>query len=40
MQSDVSHQPSVIDVSNLNSGIYFVKINTVNGNIVKRFVKE
>ena len=29
-----------IDVSNLNSGIYFVKINTANGNIVKSFVKE
>ena len=29
-----------IDVSNLNSGVYFVKINTANGNIVKRFVKE
>ena len=40
MLSAVSHQPSVIDVSNLNSGIYFVKINTTNGNIIKRIIKE
>ena len=36
-----SHQEMIsIDISNLNSGVYFVKINTTNGNIVKRFVKE
>ena len=36
-----SHQEMIsIDISNLNSGVYFVKINTANGNIVKRFVKE
>ena len=29
-----------IDISNLNSGVYFVKINTAEGNIVKRFVKK
>jgi hypothetical protein len=29
-----------IDVSNLNSGVYFVKIKTEEGNITKRFVKE
>ncbi len=29
-----------LDVANLNSGIYFIKINTNNGEIVKRFVKE
>ena len=29
-----------IDVSDLNNGIYFVKINTEEGNIVKRIVKN
>ena len=29
-----------IDVSNLNSGIYFIQIKTEEGNITKRFVKE
>ena len=29
-----------VDVSNLNAGFYFVKINTANGNIVERFVKN
>jgi fibronectin type 3 domain-containing protein len=29
-----------IDVSNLNSGVYFVKIKTEESNITKRFVKE
>ena len=29
-----------INVENLKSGIYFVKINTNEGNITKRFVKE
>jgi hypothetical protein len=38
--SAISHQPSVIDVSNLNSGIYFVKISTEEGDIVKRIVKN
>ena len=38
--SAVSHQPSAIDVSNLNSGIYFVKVVTSEGEIVKRFVKK
>ena len=36
-----SHQEMIsIDISNLNSGVYFVKINIAEGNIVKRFVKE
>ena len=40
-QTTVNGQQTLsIDVSNLNSGVYFVKINTANGNIVKRFVKE
>ena len=38
--SAVSHQLSAIDVSNLNSGIYFVKVVTSEGEIVKRFVKK
>ena len=29
-----------IDVSDLKSGIYFVKINTEKGNIVKRIIKD
>ena len=38
--SAVSCQSSVIDLSNLKSGIYFVKINTEEGNIVKRIIKQ
>ena len=33
-------QTSSIDVSNLNSGIYFVKVVTENREVVKRFVKK
>ena len=29
-----------IDVANLKSGIYFIKINTNEGNIVKRIIKN
>ena len=29
-----------VDVTNLNSGVYFVKIKTEDGNITKRFVKQ
>ena len=40
-QSTVNgQQTSSIDVANLNNGIYFVKVRTENGEIVKRFVKE
>ena len=38
--SVVSGQQSVVDVSNLNGGIYFVKVVTDNGEIVKRFIKK
>ena len=38
--SAISCQSSVIDVENLKSGIYFVKINTEKGNIVKRIIKQ
>ena len=29
-----------IDVTDLNSGVYFVKVRTENGNIVKRIIKD
>ena len=29
-----------IDVTNLNSGVYFVKVVTENGESVKRFIKK
>ena len=35
-----SYQPSVIDVSDLNRGIYFVKISTEEGDIIKRIIKK
>ena len=38
--SAISGQPSVIDVTNLNSGVYFVKVVTENGEAVQRFVKK
>ena len=38
--SAISGQPSVIDVENLKSGIYFVKINTEKGDIVKRIIRN
>ena len=38
--SAISGQPSVIDVADLKSGIYFIKINTEKGNIVKRIIKN
>ena len=38
--SAISGQQSVVDVTSLNSGVYFVKVVTRNGEIVKRFVKK
>ena len=35
-----SQRSTVIDLSELKSGIYFVKINTEKGNIVKRIIKQ
>ena len=35
-----SQQTLVIDLSDLKSGIYFVKIKTEKGNIVKRIIKQ
>ena len=39
-QANESTSQQVIDVSDLGTGIYFVKISTDNGEIVKRFVKK
>lgn len=39
-QVNKSTSQQVVDVADLNSGVYFVKIVTDNGEIVKRFVKE
>ena len=38
--SVISCQPSAIDVSGLNSGVYFVKVVTSEGEVVKRFIKK
>ena len=36
-----SHQDMTsVNVSNLNAGIYFVKINTNQGEVIKRFIKQ
>ena len=38
--TDNSQQLLTIDVTNLNSGVYFIKIVTNDGEIVKTFVKK
>jgi hypothetical protein len=38
--TDNRQQTLTIDLSDLKSGIYFVKINTEKGNIVKRIIKQ
>ena len=38
--SETQELRNSIDVSNLNSGIYFVKIKSEEGNIVKRIIKD
>ena len=38
--SAVSYQPSAVDVSGLNSGVYFVKVVTSEGEAVQRFIKK
>ena len=35
-----SQQPTAIDVSGLNSGVYFVRIKTDSGDVVRRIVKK
>ena len=39
-QSTVNRQQSIVDVSKLNSGIYFVRIKTVDEVVTKRFIKQ
>ena len=39
-QLAVSGQQSAVSVANLNSGVYFVKVFTNDGEVVKRFVKK
>jgi hypothetical protein len=40
-QSTVNGQQTLtIDLDNLKSGIYFIKINTNEGNIVKRIIRQ
>ena len=39
-QANETRSQQVIDVDDLNSGVYFVKIKTDDGNIVKRFIKN
>jgi hypothetical protein len=40
-RQQVTETPSrQVDVADLTSGIYFIKINTEKGNIVKRFIKQ
>ena len=38
--TDNKQQTLSIDLSTLNAGIYFIKINTEEGNIVKRIIKQ
>ena len=40
LQSTVNGQQPTVDVSDLNSGVYFVMIKTNEGVVTKRFVKE
>ena len=35
-----SQQLSYIDVANLNAGVYFIKVKTEDGELVKRFIKN
>ena len=39
-QLAVSGQQSAVSVTNLNSGVYFVKVVTNDGEVVKTFVKK
>ena len=39
-QVNGSTSQQVVNVADLNSGVYFVKVSTDNGEIVKRFVKR
>ena len=37
---DIEIRNNQIDVSQLNSGVYFMKINTLQGTLTKKFVKK
>ena len=39
-QTTDNGQQSIVDVSNLNAGVYFVMIKTNEGVVVKRFIKQ
>ena len=39
-QSEITNHKSEIDVSSLNAGVYFLKINEGENSVVKRFLKE
>ena len=39
-QVNMTTRQQVIDVANLETGIYFINIKTDKGNIVKRFIKN
>lgn len=36
----LENPPAEIEVSNLKSGMYFIRIETLSGNIVKKFIKD
>ena len=38
--TDNGQQLSYIDVANLNAGVYFIKVKTEDGELVKRFIKN
>ena len=40
IQQSLNNNKAVLDVSSLSNGIYFLKINSESGNVVRKFVKE
>ena len=38
--TDNGQQSLSINISNLNAGVYFIKVNTEDGEVVKRFIKN
>ena len=39
-QLTINNEQLTVDVSELNSGIYFLNVNTGSGNIIKKFIKK
>ena len=39
-QVNMTTRQQVIDVANLETGIYFINIKTDKGNVVRRFIKN